>query len=277
MRHPALPAGKMEGEVWPHQRPAQPRTLADRGVDVGDTGDALGEEMDGLAPQRGLQAVGDVPGDLAADVDRALADACIKFERPLDRGRRGRIGGASTKGAAAGGPDLAYPHRLQVALAAHYPDVPIAVVNKGVPRQSTQQMVDRFPTDVIAEDPILVVWEAGISDAVRGIEIDDFAASLQAGIDEVKKRAIDILLVDMQFSRRTSMVINFEQYLKAVHRVGDLNGVYVFPRFEMMRYWSEQNMFNFDDVAEEERTRLAAKVYECIGRELAQAIRTAVR
>ena len=167
------------------------------------------------------------------------------------------IGGASTKGAAAGAPDLAYPHRLQVALAGYYPDVPIAVVNKGVPRQSTQQMAERFPTDVIAEDPILVVWEAGI--------------------DEVKNRAIDIMLVDMQFSRRTSTVINFEQYLRALHRVGDLNEVYVFPRFQMMRYWTEQNMFNFDDVAEDERARLAAKVYDCIGRKLAQVIRTAVR
>jgi len=187
------------------------------------------------------------------------------------------IGGASTKGAAAGAADLAYPHRLQLALAGYYPDAPIAVVNKGVPRQSTQQMVERFPTDVIAEDPILVVWEAGISDAVRGIEIDDFATALQAGIEEVKNRAIDIVLVDMQFSRRTSTVINFEQYLRALHRVGDLNEVYVFPRFEMMRYWTEQNMFNFDDVAEDERARLAAKVYDCIGRKLAQIIRTAVR
>ena len=185
------------------------------------------------------------------------------------------IGGGSTKGAAAGDPDRAYPHRLQLALAAYYPDVPIAVVNKGVPRQSTQEMVERFPTDVIAEDPILVVWETGISDAVRGIEIDDFAAALQAGIDEVKNRAIDIVLVDMQFSRRTSTVINFEQYLNALHRVGDLNEVYLFPRFEMMRYWSEQNVFDFDEVAEPERARLAAKVYDCIGRLLAQTIRAA--
>jgi len=187
------------------------------------------------------------------------------------------IGGASTRGAAAGGPDLAYPHRLQLALAADFPDVPITVVNKGVPRQSAQQMVERFPTDVFAEDPILVVWEAGISDAVRGIEMDDFAAALQTGIDEVKNRAIDIVLVDMQFSRRTSTVINFEQYLAALHRVGELNEIYVFPRFEMMRYWSEENVFNFDEVADEERARLAAQVYECVGRQLAQAIRSAVR
>jgi len=68
-----------------HQRPAQPGTLADRGVDVGDAGDPGGDEMDGFAPQRSLQAVGNVPGDLAADVDRALADAGIKFHRPLNR------------------------------------------------------------------------------------------------------------------------------------------------------------------------------------------------
>jgi hypothetical protein len=187
------------------------------------------------------------------------------------------IGGASTNGAAAGAPDLAYPHRLQLALAAFYPDVPISVINKGVPRQTAQQMVERFPTDVIAENPILVVWEAGISDAVRGVEIDDLAAALQAGIDEVKNRAIDIILVDMQFSRRTSTVIDFEQYLDTIHRIGDLNEVYVFPRFAMMRYWSEQNMFNVDEVAAEERARLAAKIYECIGRSLAHAIYSAVQ
>ena len=155
--------------------------------------------------------------------------------------------------------------------------MPITVVNKGVPRQSAQQMVERFPTDVMADDPILVVWEAGITDAVRGIEIDDLVGALQNGIDELKNRAIDIMLVDMQFSRRTSTVINFGQYLEAVHRVGDLNGLYVFPRFAMMRYWSEQNMFNFDEVADEERARLAARVYECVGRRLAEAIRTAVQ
>lgn len=187
------------------------------------------------------------------------------------------IGGASTKGAAAGDPDLAYPHRLQLALAEFYPNVTINVVNKGVPRQSTQQMLERFASDVMPEDPVLMIWETGIADAVRGIDVEDFAAALQNGIDEAKNRSIDIVLVDMQFSRSTAAVIDFERYLTTVHRVGELNGVYVFPRFEMMRYWSEQNMFNFDEVAPEERARLAAKVYDCIGRKLAKAIRVAVQ
>lgn len=187
------------------------------------------------------------------------------------------IGGGSTKGAAAGSPDLAYPQRLQVALASFYPGVPITVKNEGVARQSTRQMVERFPQEVFAAKPVLVVWETGISDAVRGIDTDEFAAALQTGVEEVKNRAIDIVLVDMQFSRRASTVIDFEHYLNMIHRVGELNAVYVFPRFALMRYWSEQNVFNFDDVAESERTKLAAKVYDCIGRTLAEAIRSAAR
>ncbi len=184
------------------------------------------------------------------------------------------IGGASTTGTAAGSSDLAYPHRLQVALTKLFPDVAITVVNKGVPRQSTRQMIGRFATDVIPEDPVLVVWETGISDAVRGIEVEEFASGLQAGIEEIKHRAIDI---NMQFSRSTATVIDFERYLTALRRVADLNEVYVFPRYEMMRYWSEQNMFNFDEVAADERARLAARVYDCIGRKLAHAIWLAVQ
>jgi acyl-CoA thioesterase-1 len=187
------------------------------------------------------------------------------------------IGGASTIGQAAGPPDLAYPHRLELILAREFPDSPITVVNKGVSRQSARQMLERFPTDVFAEDPVLVIWETGINDAVRGTEVDDFAAALQNGVEQLKNRAIDTILVDMQFSRSATTVINYDDYLKALHRVGDVTDVYVFPRFAMMRYWSEQKLFNFDDVAAEDHAKLAARVYECLGQKLAQIIKRAVR
>jgi acyl-CoA thioesterase-1 len=186
------------------------------------------------------------------------------------------IGGASTAGLAAGSSDLAYPHRLQEILAGSYPS-PITVVNRGVPRQTAQQMVERFPTDVIPEDPVLVIWETGTTDAVRGVDVDDFAATLQNGVDELKAHGIDVMLVDMQFSHSTATVIDFERYLNALHRVGDVNDINVFSRFDMMRYWSEQNVFNFDGVAKGERAALAAEVYMCIAGKLAEAIRIASR
>jgi lysophospholipase L1-like esterase len=187
------------------------------------------------------------------------------------------IGGGSTKGTAAGAAENAYPHRLQLALQKLFPDVPITVVNYGMPRQTAQQMVERFPAEAAEDEPALIIWEVGISDAVRGTDVDDFAAALQAGIDLAKNRAIDILLVDTQFSRRTTTVIDFERYQDTIHRVGELNSVYVFPRFAIMRHWSEGNVFDYDDVPEAERARLAAKVYDCLGRALAEAIAKAVR
>ena len=228
----------------------------------------------GLLPARAEHACEVPPEMLQVSVKLPHLAARLKAHEPVNIVA---IGGASTTGTAAGSPDLAYPHQLQLALAKFFPDAPITVVNKGVPRQSTRQMVGRFATDVIPEDPVLVVWETGISDAVRGIEVDDFTTGVQAGIEEVKNRSIDILLVDMQFSRSTATIIDFERYLTALHKVGDLNEVYVFPRYEMMRYWSEQNMFNFDEVAADERARLAARVYDCIGHKLAQAIKLAVK
>ena len=224
-----------------------------------------------------------VLGLAACTVPAELIDVDAKLPQLAEKLRSGgpvrivALGGASTLGSAAGSPDLAYPRRLQEALLHWYPAVPISVVNKGVPRQTAQQMLARFPSDVFAEDPVLVIWETGTTDAVRGVDVSDFAATLQTGVDELKARAIDIILVDMQFSHSTATVIDFERYLKAMHRIGDVNDLYVFPRFEMMRYWSEQNMFNFDGVAKEERAGLAASVYECLGRNLAEAIRIALQ
>jgi hypothetical protein len=249
---------------------------------------------------RGRWLAGPIAGALvllavAATTDRAahadtgecatppeLTEGAIKLPRLVDR-LKGRqpvsivaIGGASTIGRAAGSPELSYPHRLGDELQQAFPNDPITVTNKGVPRQSAKQMYERFATDVFPQDPVLVIWEVGINDAVRGTDVDDFAATLQSGLEELKNRAIDTILVDMQFSKSSSTVINFEGYLKALHRVGDLAEIYVFPRYEMMRYWSEQNVFNFDDVAPDDRAKLAARVYDCLGRKMAEVIRRAV-
>jgi acyl-CoA thioesterase I len=235
---------------------------------------ALAAATFGSAPASGDEAQCEVPPDLKR-VEFTLPHLGERL-RAGDPVKIVAIGGASTTGAAAGSPELAYPHRLQMILDRWYPRVPISVVNKGVPRQTAQQMLDRFASDVLAEDPVLVIWETGTTDAVRGVEVDDFAAALQSGIDELRTRSIDIMLVDMQFSHSTATVIDFERYLDTLHQVAQVNEVYVFPRFEMMRYWSEQSVFNFDGVAKDQRASLAASVYECIARRLGEIIRDAL-
>jgi hypothetical protein len=217
----------------------------------------------------------EVPGELMK-VDAKLPQLAqrLKSGGPI---KIVAIGGASTAGWAAGSPDLAYPQRMRQALAQWYPAVSISLVNKSLPHQTAEQMLARFPHDVLAEHPVLVIWETGTSDAVRGVDVDDFAATLQSGIDALAVHSIDLILVDLQFSHQTDAVIDLGSYLDAMHRVGDVKDIYVFPRFAMMRYWSEQGVFDLDGVQKNARTALANRVYQCLGRKLADAIRIALQ
>jgi hypothetical protein len=182
------------------------------------------------------------------------------------------IGGLSTAGMAVNSPDKTYPQQLQQELARRYPETAITVINKGIARQTAQEMVDRFPRDVIAENPVLAIWETGTTEAVQGIDVDEFTATLETGVAALRERNIEVMLIDMQFSRRTASVIGFERYLEAMRQLSERDEVLLFRRFEIMKYWSENGIFNFEDVPKSERAALAASVYACLAQRLADVI-----
>jgi len=187
------------------------------------------------------------------------------------------IGGSSTVGTAAGSLDAAYPHQLELILRSRHPDESITVLNRGAVRETAQQMEARLERDVIAEKPNLVIWEVGITDAVRGSELDAFAAALQSGIARLQAAGIEVMLVDMQYSPDTETVTNFAPYLDAVHQAGDIADAYVFQRYAIMKHWSEVGSFKLSGVPREERPKLATRVYACLGERIADAIAYATR
>ena len=187
------------------------------------------------------------------------------------------IGGASTAGIAAGGPAAAYPQRLQEALARRHPGVPITVINKGIPRQTTLEMIQRFAADVLAAKPNLVIWETGTVDAVRAVEIDEFATALDGGITALRAGGAAVMLVNMQYSPSLASVIDFGPYLDALDRAADLDDVYLFDRYEIMRYWNDNGRFNVVDVPSGKQIALAGEIYRCLGETMAGAIDRAAR
>jgi acyl-CoA thioesterase I len=187
------------------------------------------------------------------------------------------IGGLSTAGTAAGSADKSYPHRLQEILSERHPGSTIIVENKGIAHQTAQQMLDRFERDVIAEQPTLAIWETGITDAVHGVDLEEFAATIQSGLDRLKGSNIETMLIDMQFSRSTASVINFDDYLDALHHAADVNDIYVFRRYQIMRSWSENGVFDFDNWPKAGAPLAAARVYDCLARGLADAIELVAR
>jgi acyl-CoA thioesterase-1 len=227
------------------------------------------------APARAGAVDCSVPAELIEDEPRlpTLAEQ-LRQKHPITIVA---IGGATTAGTAAGNAETAYPHRLEAALKHRYPDVPITVINKGVSRETAQQMVDRFARDVYAFAPTLVIWETGTYDAAQSIEMEVFAGALEAGLANLREHQVDTMLMNMQYSRTTASVINFEPYLDAMQHTADVADVYLFRRFEMMKYWSENGVFNFANVPPEGRAALAAAVYECIAERLTEAIEYGVK
>jgi len=187
------------------------------------------------------------------------------------------IGGASTAGVAAGGAAEAYPQRLQEALARRHPGVPITVINKAIPRQTTRDMIARFSTDVLAAKPNLVIWETGTVDAVRAVEIDEFVTALDEGITKLRGGGAAVMLVNMQYNPGLASVIDFGPYLDALNRAADLDDVYLFDRYQVMRYWNDNGRFEVLDVPSAKQAALATAVYRCLGETMAGAIDRAAR
>lgn len=184
------------------------------------------------------------------------------------------IGGASTAGAA---PDVSYPHFLEAALRQRHPGQAIDVINRGVGGETTEQMAARFPKDVYANRPSLVIWETGTVDSVRGEDLDGVADALTDGIEAIQSHGAEAMLMDMQYNPSTVSVINFEPYLEALHQTADQQNVYMFKRYDLMKYWNEAGTFDLMNAPKDKGTLLVRDVYECLGERLADAIDYAAR
>src|SRR4029453_16767453 len=105
-------------------------------------------------------------------------------------------------------------------------------------------MAARLDRDVIALKPMLVIWETGTTDAVRGTEIDELRQTIQDGIDRLRGSGAEVMFMDMQFSRHTHAVINFDRYESVLREVTDANDVPLFRRHDIMYHWVESGLFD---------------------------------
>lgn len=187
------------------------------------------------------------------------------------------FGTSSTAGTGAATRADAYPAKLQEDLSRLLPGAEVVVINKGIGGQSSRQMVDRIEDDVVALEPSLVVWQTGTVDTVNNVDVEEFGKDLAHGIDILHKEDIDVILMNMQYSRRMELVLNYEPYDDMMTDIAAQSDVAVFDRLGIMKYWAYNGRFDYDHVPRSQRRQLAAKVHGCLGRLLADMIHKAVR
>ena len=177
--------------------------------------------------------------------------------------------GSSGLGRAQGGADSSYPARLQAALAERLPSVPVSVRTNVLARRTAADMANAIHALEATAVPGLLVWQTGTVDAIRGVDPDAFRETLEETIKHLHASGVDVLLVNMQYSPRTQGMIADAPYADAMRWISQQMGVPVFDRLALMQYWSEKGVFDF---AHEDRTRIAERVHECLGRLMAELI-----
>ncbi|HET7393554.1 MAG TPA: SGNH/GDSL hydrolase family protein [Candidatus Binatia bacterium] len=179
------------------------------------------------------------------------------------------LGGSSTLGLAAGATALAWPARLGSVLTDKFPSARIKIVNRAVARQTAKQVLERLDRDILPLKPNLVIWETGTMEAVRGSDVDAFRETVRTAIDELRAAGVEVVLMNMQFSRETDAMIHFEPYLIAMRQVADATETPLFRRRGIMRYWAESGLIDLRVKDDKKRRQLAVKLYDCIGRAMA--------
>lgn len=182
------------------------------------------------------------------------------------------VGSTSTLGDAATSTAATWPAQLKEDLAKRLPGISVQVVNKARRRQLAADMLQRLSDDIGVSDPHIVIWESGTAEAVRGVDVESYRAVLLEGIDRLKRRGIDVILMDMQFARGPAAIINFEPYQAAVEEAANMEEIAYFPRFAIMRDWVENGRFVLEDLTRAEQSKVADKVYACIGTMLGELI-----
>lgn len=186
------------------------------------------------------------------------------------------VGTASSTGVGLSAPDRVYPERLADRLRAGLPGKRIEIVNRSKRGWTAAEMAKAIPEIVRTDRPALVVWQTGTVEAVRGIDANELGDALLAGVEELRKAKVDVVLMDSQYSPRTAALVNFRAYSHYMAWVSQSTDAELFRRFDLMRDWVETGAIAFDDIVTTAQQKTADLAHDCIGRALADMILDAV-
>ena len=212
----------------------------------------------------------------------SVASDLARLDRPLSRVAQRLAGGepvkiiaigsSSTSGSGASSSAFYYPSRLEVELKARFPRIAITVINRGVGGEEAPQMLARFPHDVIAEKPDLVLWQVGTNAVLRGRDVVNIAETIREGVGRLKTIGTDVILIDPQFAPRVIERADSEQMVALIAAAAKRQNIDLFRRFAVMRYWREIRHVAFARSLAPDGLHMNDWSYGCMANLLASAI-----
>ncbi len=224
----------------------------------------------------------------SAPVIAAVPPACIvsraeaRFDRALPRVARrvasGKpikivaLGSSSTAGAGASTPGNSYPSQLAVELTKLLHGREVTVLNRGVNGEEAADMLARLDTDVIAENPDLVLWQVGTNSVLRDRPIDTRATVLHRGLARLKAIRADVILIDPQFAPKVNAKNGIDAMLAQIAWIAKEQNVDLFHRYSLMRRWHDGDHLGFDAFVSTDGLHMNDWSYSCLAKWIAAGI-----
>jgi hypothetical protein len=206
---------------------------------------------------------------ISADFRLANAATAIKKDRQLTIAVVGSASSAL--------PDTkkAYPARLEEMLASKLPGVAVKVITRVKMRESASEALPEMRKLLATDKPAITIWQSGTVEMMRGIDPDTFRGTLEDGIDAALDAHSDVILMNMQYSPRTELMMSAPAYADAIRIIALQHEILLFDRLAIMRRWGELGTFDLNEVTKKMDT--ANRVHDCIGLLLGDLILEAIK
>ena len=244
--------------------PSQQKSIAAKTIDtVKEVAKSAGDifsRVPCLPPRGGPKSMGSLP-HVAGKLASGQPVEIIAF------------GSSSTAGFGATSPEFNYPNRLAAQLRRQYPSADITVVNRGKGGEDAPEMMTRLQTEVIEMKPDLVIWQVGTNAVLRNLDPAETAKIVEDGITLIQAAGADLVLVDPQYSPRLNeRAESANKMVRLLGRVAELRHVGIFPRFQVMREWHEQQSIPFDNFVIADGLHMSDWGYACFAQLLGDDI-----
>jgi acyl-CoA thioesterase-1 len=202
-----------------------------------------------------------------------LAEA-LKTQRKIKIVAIGSSSTAGTDGV------LPFPPRLEFALRSE-PDFygrMIDVINRGIGGQEAPEEIARFECDVIAEAPVLVIWQVGTNAVFHDQDHNpkDITAAIEAGLGWLAPLPMDVVLMDLQYTQAmVDKILLAEDIEGRILAAAEAARVNVFQRWALMRRWCIQDGIALGDMDDGGHLHTSDWATGCVTQALFEAIKTA--
>ncbi|VIO75150.1 SGNH/GDSL hydrolase family protein [Bradyrhizobium ivorense] len=201
----------------------------------------------------------------------------------LKRDRKVKIVALGSSSTAGADNILPFPPRLELLWRSQKPTFGrmIDVINRGIGGQEAPEEFSRIESDVIAETPVMVIWQVGTNAVYRNINFDQVQATLEAGLDVLGGLPLDVVVMDSQYTQAIvgtpDLLKLANQFMTMIAEVTASRKVNLFRRFALMKQWVDAGipLTELDDGAPE-HLHTSEWATDCLTQALLGAINDAV-